>query len=85
MLSHTSPDGPDLVTLLEQAGVAFLRFGENIGRCDAPDTEVSASLHAAWIESAAHRANILDPGFGRVGVGFAEDGGVVYAAVIFLD
>ena len=84
-LSHTDPAGQDTVTLLDRAGIAFDRFGENLGECETSVADMAATLHAAWMESPAHRANILDPGFGRVGVGFADDGGVVYAAVIFLD
>jgi uncharacterized protein YkwD len=85
LLSHSNPDAPDLVVQLDQGEVAFNRFGENIGRCDAPVADVVAALHAAWMESPAHRANILDPGFNRVGIGLAEGGGFTYAAVIFLD
>jgi uncharacterized protein YkwD len=84
-LSHTDPAGQDAASLLDRAGIAYDRFGENLGECEASVADIVATLHAAWLESPAHRANILDPGFGRVGVGFAEDGGVVYAAVIFLD
>lgn len=85
LLSHTSPDGQDAVTLLEQAGIAFDRVGENLGECEASVADVAATLHGAWMQSPAHRANMLDPGFGRVGMGVVDDGGVVYAAIIFLD
>jgi uncharacterized protein YkwD len=84
-LSHTRPEGQDAVTLLERAGIPFDRFGENLGECESSVADVAAALHAAWMESPAHRANMLDPGFGRVGMGFVDDGGVVYAAIIFLD
>jgi uncharacterized protein YkwD len=84
-LSHTDPAGQDTVTLLDRSGIAFDWFGENLGQCETSVADIVATLHAAWMESAAHRANILDPGFSRVGVGFADDGGAVYAAVIFLD
>jgi uncharacterized protein YkwD len=84
-LSHSNPPGEDAIALLEGAGIAFERFGENLGECDAAVADVAATLHDAWMESPAHRANMLDPGFGRVGMGFVDNAGIVYAAVIFLD
>ncbi|MGD9890100.1 MAG: CAP domain-containing protein [Dehalococcoidia bacterium] len=85
LLSHTNPVEHDAVTLLQQAGIPFNWFGENIGRSDLPAADAPATLHAAWMESPAHRANILDPDFRRVGMSFLDDGNAIYAAVVFLD
>jgi uncharacterized protein YkwD len=41
--------------------------GENIAAGSAGTTE--GSLHDAWMHSDGHRANILAPGFSRVGIG----------------
>lgn len=34
----------------------------------------AAAVHDAWMASAAHRANLLDPGVNRVGIGVWSDG-----------
>jgi len=34
----------------------------------------AAAVHAAWMASAGHRANLLDPGVNRVGIGVWSDG-----------
>ena len=85
VLSHTTPAGQDAATLLAADGVWFDRFGENLGQSAGAVSDVRATLHTAWMGSPAHRANILDPGFRHVGIGFADDGVSVYAAVVFLD
>ena len=85
LLSHSDPAGHDVVTLLEQAGISFNRFGENLGLSDVSVTDVAATLHAAWMESPDHRANILDLEFRRIGMSLVDDGRAIYAAVVFLD
>lgn len=34
----------------------------------------ASAVHAAWMASAAHRANLMDPGVNRVGIGVWSDG-----------
>ena len=84
-LCHADPAGRDAASLLEEAGVWFARWGENIGWSSVAVVDAPARLHAGWMESSAHRANILDPGFRRVGISFAADGVTIFAVVTFLN
>ena len=85
VLSHTAPAGQDVVSLLQAHGIWCTRFGENVGQSDVAVAELVPTLHTAWMHSPAHRANILDPTFHQVGLGVAQAGDTVFAAIIFLD
>lgn len=64
--SHTRPDGSSCFTVIRNQGRTC---GENIaaGNASAYDTV------AQWMNSDGHRANILNPAFRELGVGYAHD------------
>ena len=63
--SHVGPDGSTLVTRNIAAGYRDPTWlGENI----AAGYWSPESVVAAWMESLAHRSNILDPNFAEIGV-----------------
>lgn len=54
--------------------------GENV----AYGFSTARSVHRAWMNSPGHRANILNGGYRRVGVGVARSaGGALYFAMVF--
>ncbi len=55
---------------LTAAGIAYLSLGENIAR----GQDLPAAVMNAWMDSAGHRANILNPEFTHIGVGLAVPG-----------
>ncbi len=59
----------------------WLVIGENVGFSgDIP------TVHQAFLDSAGHRANILDERFNRVGTGYAEsDDGRIWVAQVFVE
>jgi uncharacterized protein YkwD len=74
--SHQCPGEPSFVSRLQRVnyivgGLRRWRVGENIGwgggRRGTP-----RAIVRQWMNSPGHRANILDPGFRHVGVGFAS-------------
>lgn len=67
--AHESPDGLSPFDRLDRAGIHFSAAGENLAL--APDLEIA---HRGLMNSPAHRANILDPDFRRVGVGVINGG-----------
>ena len=68
--SHVTPEGRDPFERMRRGGVRFLAAGENLAL--APTLSVA---HRGLMESPGHRANILKPVFGRLGIGIV-DGGV---------
>jgi uncharacterized protein YkwD len=67
--SHVTPEGADPFDRLRRGGVRFMLAGENLAL--APTLELA---HRGLMNSPGHRANILRPGFGRVGIGILDGG-----------
>lgn len=69
--SHTRPDGSSCFTIVEQSNNTL---GENIAAGNAtPDAVVEQ-----WMNSDGHRANILNPNFKELGVGYTQNDNSLY-------
>jgi uncharacterized protein YkwD len=67
--SHVTPDGKDPFDRMRQANLRYLTAGENIAL--APSL---SGAHRGLMNSPGHRANVLRPQFGRLGVGVLDGG-----------
>jgi uncharacterized protein YkwD len=69
--SHSSLDGQTFDQRIHNTGFNGQTVGENIasGFNSAPEVE------SAWMDSPAHRRNILDCGFRSIGIGYDQQGG----------
>lgn len=67
--SHTRPDGRRFSTVLSDNGISFRGAGENIAWGQRTPEEVMNS----WMNSEGHRANILNPNYTKIGVGFYQN------------
>jgi uncharacterized protein YkwD len=75
---HLNPECEDPGVRLTRAGVVWNTYGENI----AQGQLTAAAVMSAWMNSPAHRANILNPAFGRIGVGARQAaGGTIWTQV----
>ncbi len=77
--SHTRPDGTSFGTVLRQAGINYRGAGENIAYGQRTPEEVMD----AWMNSSGHRANILNPDYTNIGIGYYETNGVKYWVQLF--
>jgi uncharacterized protein YkwD len=69
--AHTCGPEPDFAKRAQAAGYSgWTTLGENL----AAGQRSPESAVAAWMESPAHRANILNPAFAEIGVGTALGG-----------
>ncbi|MET9393041.1 CAP domain-containing protein [Streptomyces sp. NPDC006624] len=68
--AHTAPDGTRPWDRAAAAGSTRRAIGENI----ACGQRSPADVVEGWMNSPGHRANILQPGFTHLGVGFAGGG-----------
>lgn len=79
--SHTRPDGRTFSTALTEAGVSYTGSGENI----AYGQRSPRAVMEQWMNSAGHRANILNPDFTAIGVGHYEgSNGTDYWTQLFI-
>lgn len=64
--SHTRPDGRPFASVLKDHGISYRGAGENIAWGQSSPEEVMRG----WMNSEGHRANILNPNFTKIGVGY---------------
>ncbi|WP_047985240.1 CAP domain-containing protein [Ornithinibacillus californiensis] len=64
--SHTSPNYGSPFDMLKTFGINYRTAGENIAKGQKTPQEVMN----AWMNSSGHRANILNPNFDSIGVGY---------------
>lgn len=76
--SHTSPTYGSPFEMMKNQGITYRMAGENI----AKNTSVKGA-HTAFMNSAGHKANILNQGFGKVGLGFYQEGQYLYVTQWF--
>lgn len=76
--SHTSPTYGSPFQMMKSRGITYRVAAENIAR----NRSVSAA-HTAFMNSAGHRANILDASFRKVGLGFYQQGKDLYVTQWF--
>ena len=69
LFSHTRPNGSSFATALKEQNVSYRSAGENIAWGQRSPQEVME----AWMNSAGHRANIMNPNFTTIGVGYYEN------------
>lgn len=68
--AHNNPDGEDPFKRMKDGGAKFISAGENLAF--APTVAIA---HQGLMNSPGHKRNILDPAFGRVGIG-VQSGGI---------
>jgi len=73
-ISHRYGGEPDVSERAQQAGAHFSMIEENVAVAPTP-----ASIHSAWMHSAGHRTNLLNPAVDRVGVAVVAGRGGLYA------
>jgi uncharacterized protein YkwD len=67
--AHVNPDGKDPFDRMKSAKVSFMHAGENLALANTLQI-----AHTNLMNSPGHRANILRPGFGRLGIGVLDGG-----------
>ncbi len=67
--AHVSPDGGTLVDRFKKGNIVYLLAGENLALAQTVDL-----AHRGLMNSPGHRKNILEPSFGRVGIGVIDGG-----------
>ena len=67
--AHENPDGQDPFDRMRAANVKFRAAGENLALAQTLEL-----AHTNLMNSPGHRANILNPSFGRLGIGVLDGG-----------
>ncbi|MEO6611473.1 MAG: CvpA family protein [Chitinophagaceae bacterium] len=67
--AHKNPDGKDPFDRMKAGNIRFLAAGENLALSQSVQI-----AHTNLMNSPGHRANILNPAFGRLGIGIMDGG-----------
>lgn len=65
--AHVAPDGATIETRLKSGAISYRYAGENIAKGHTSAEAVTKD----WLRSPGHRANILQPEYRRMGLGFS--------------
>ena len=78
--AHTRPNGSSFSTVLGEYGISYSASGENI----AYGQRTPQDVVNGWMNSAGHRANILNSNFKKIGIGVHQAGnGTIYWTQLF--
>src|SRR6185312_13054747 len=77
-ISHQYPGEPELADRGKSAGAKFSVIAENVA-----EAGTAVRIHDAWMNSAGHRANLLDPRVDAVGISVLQRDGQLYAVQDF--
>lgn len=66
--AHNTPDGKEPWVFIDTTGYDYQKAGENL----AYGFSTSSATVSGWMNSASHKANMLDGTFSEVGFGFAN-------------
>lgn len=67
---HISPTFGSPFEMMHEFGITYMSAGENL----AAGFKTPAKVVDAWMNSPAHRANILQKAFSEIGIGYVEEG-----------
>lgn len=79
--SHNSPTYGDPFAMMRSFGIQYRTAGENI----AKGYSSAQSVVKGWMNSSGHRENILNPSFGKIGIGYVNANGSSYWTQMFTD
>ncbi len=79
--SHTRPGGKDFSTVLRESGISYRAAGENIAYGQTSAQKVMND----WMNSAGHRANILNASYTEIGIAHVKSpSGTDYWVQLFI-
>ena len=84
--SHQDPQGNLITVRMQNDGVSYNAWGENIAYISGITMDANAIANqfmTNWMNSQGHRANILSTNFSSIGVGVYKVGNTIYATQEF--
>ncbi|MBK0380799.1 CvpA family protein [Mucilaginibacter segetis] len=76
--SHYTPEGTNPFGRMKKGNITFITAGENLALA-----QTLSIAHKGLMNSPGHKANILNPSFGRLGIGILDGG--IYGLMITQD
>jgi len=80
---HYSPDGSSAFSELAARNLPYRLAGENLARNNYPSARTVAAAFEGLMASPGHRANIMEPRFGAIGLAAVKHGGFWLYVMVF--
>ncbi len=82
-IDHTDPDGVGPFDRIDAAGLKYVSAAENI----ASGFATSEKVFQSWMNSEKHKANLINPEFTKIGIGYYAGGtnGTYWTVVLISD
>ncbi|MCJ7471421.1 MAG: CAP domain-containing protein [Actinobacteria bacterium] len=83
--SHYTPEGKNIFNILVENGIMYACGAENLSQASPPSWGSPEAVVNNWMSSSAHRANMLNPHFGQLGLGVMDSGNRRVITLIFIN
>lgn len=83
--SHYTPEGKNIFNILVEDGIMYACSAENLSQASPPSLGSPEAVVNNWMSSSAHRANMLNPHFGQLGLGVIDSGNRRVITLIFIN
>ena len=83
--SHSTPEGKSLSDILTENGVMYACIAENLSQASPPSWGSLNVIINLWMNSSLHRANLLNPHYGQLGMGVADGNGRRVVTLILMN
>lgn len=83
--SHYTPEGKNIFNILVENGIMYACGAENLSQSSPPSWGSPEAVVNSWMSSSAHRANMLNPHFGQLGLGVVDSGNRRVITLIFIN
>ena len=84
--SHSTPEGEKFLGMMTQRGISYKYAGEILARNNYPDAQAPSTAMTTYLNSAPHKAILMDGRYNLVGIGYArsDEDSMHYFTVIFV-
>ncbi len=83
--SHYTPEGKNIFNILVENGIMYAMGAENLSQASPPSWGSPEAVVNSWMNSGPHRANLLNPHYGQLGLGVVDSGNKRVVPLIFIN
>jgi uncharacterized protein YkwD len=83
--SHYTPEGKNIFNIFVENGIMYAAAGENLSQASPPSWSSPEAVVNIWMSSNPHRANLLNPHFGQLGLGVVDSGSRRVVTLVFIN
>ena len=83
--SHYTPEGKNIFNILVENGIMYAMGAENLSQASPPSWGSPEAVINSWMNSGPHRANLLNPHYGQLGLGVVDSGNKRVVTLIFIN